>query len=177
MLRNHAIGLDLSLTSTGVAVGDETFIVSAKDIEGTERLLQIRTQLERLFNDHKVDAAKAIVAIEGYSFASRNSRAHALGELGGVVRLWLHEQGITHIIIAPTARAKFATGRGNASKSEVVSAISARTGLLWAGKGAEDRCDAWILQEMVLAHYGNSRYEWPALNCEALTKVEWPKEA
>ena len=77
------------------------------------------------------------------------------------------------IEVPPTCRAKFATGRGNASKSEVVSAISARTGILWDGVGNEDRCDAWILQEMGFAHMGHARYEWPATHLAALDKVDW----
>jgi hypothetical protein len=87
------------------------------------------------------------------------------------VTLW--ELAYGFIEIPPTCRAKFATGRGNASKSEVMSSISARTGIIWSGKGCEDRCDAWILEEMTLAKYGESKFEWPDLNLSALDKVDW----
>lgn len=177
MLAHEAVGLDLSLTSTGVAIGDETYGINTKNTDGPTRLLRIRSEIAEIFQDHQAINKKTLVAVEGYSFASRHSHAHSLGEVGGVVRLWLYEQGIRYVVIAPMARAKFATGRGTASKAEVISAVSARTGLLWAGKGAEDKCDAWVLQEMVLTNYGNPRHDWPVVNREALVKVEWPEEA
>lgn len=113
------------------------------------------------------------VAVEGYSFASRNSQAHSIGELGGVIRLLLHERAVPYVVIPPTVRAKFATGRGNASKAEVVSAVSARTGIEWIGKGADDLCDAFILEECLLSHWGQARYPWPATHCVALESVDW----
>jgi hypothetical protein len=90
-----------------------------------------------------------------------------------VVRLLLWQIGIPYVTIPPTCRAKFATGKGNASKNEVISSISARTGIVWQNPGADDRCDAWILQEMGLAHIGKPRFNWPAQNMDALAKVDW----
>jgi Holliday junction resolvasome RuvABC endonuclease subunit len=113
------------------------------------------------------------VIIEGYSFASRNSQAHAIGELGGVVRLCLWNLRIPYIEVPPTCRAKFATGKGNAGKNEVMSAVSARTGIVWAGSGADDLCDAWLLEECGRARIGTSRYVWPAVNMSALDKIDW----
>lgn len=77
------------------------------------------------------------------------------------------------VIVPPTSRAKFATGKGNASKSEVVSAISAKTGIVWEGKGADDKCDAWVLEEIGRTHIGTQRYDWPKQNMEALDKVDF----
>jgi crossover junction endodeoxyribonuclease RuvC len=113
------------------------------------------------------------VCVEGYSFASRNSQAHSIGELGGVIRVALWEKQIPYVEIPPTTRAKFATGKGNAAKTEVMSAISARTGIVWSGKGADDMCDAWILEEMGLTTIGHSRFDWPAVNLSALEKIDW----
>lgn len=114
-----------------------------------------------------------IVFIEGYSFASRNSQAHAIGELGGVVRLTLWNLRIPYIEIPPTCRAKFATGKGNAGKNEVVSAVSARTGIVWSGSGADDMCDAWLLEECGRVRLGYPRFEWPQTHLAALDKVDW----
>lgn len=75
--------------------------------------------------------------------------------------------------IPPTTRAKFATGKGNAAKTEVMSAVSARTGIVWSGKGADDMCDAWILEEMGLAKLGIPRFNWPSANLSALEKIDW----
>ena len=164
----RALGLDLSLTSTGFSCSEIIGTLSTSH-HGTARLYELKKKLEDLLRQTNPD----IVAIEGYSFGSRNTQAHSIGEWGGVVRLTLWEKSIPFIEIPPTCRAKFATGRGNASKSEVMSSISARTGIVWSGKGCEDMCDAWILEEMVLAKNDASKFEWPALNMAALDKVPW----
>lgn len=113
------------------------------------------------------------MVLEGYSFASRNSQAHAIGELGGVVRLTMWNLCVPYVEVPPTCRAKFATGKGNAGKNEVVSAVSARTGIVWSGAGADDLCDAWLLEEMGRIRLGDARFDWPASHLAALDKVDW----
>jgi len=111
--------------------------------------------------------------MEGYSFASRHSQAHSIGELGGVIRLLLFEMEIPYVVIPPTCRAKFATGKGNASKNEVISSVSAKTGIVWSNPGGDDKCDAWILEEMAKTHLGTSTIDWPQLNKDALKTIDW----
>jgi Holliday junction resolvasome RuvABC endonuclease subunit len=168
MIPYSVVGLDLSLTSTGIcARGNPEAISTAQ--KGASRLAWMRT----VIIDRVREVPRPAVCIEGYSFGSRNSQAHAIGELGGVIRVALWENQIPWVDIPPTCRAKFATGKGNASKNEVVSSISARTGIVWTGKGADDMCDAWILEEMGLAHFGLARFEWPQINLSALEKIDW----
>jgi hypothetical protein len=85
----------------------------------------------------------------------------------------LFECGIPYVEVPPTCRAKFATGKGNASKNEVISSISAKTGIIWSGAGSDDRCDAWILEQMGLAYIGISKYDWPEGNLSALKSINW----
>jgi crossover junction endodeoxyribonuclease RuvC len=175
MLPYDPIGLDLSLTSTGIAIGDDTRVIDAKGLSGPERLIRLRNRITDAIVQRRDEVGLTpLVLVEGYSFASRNSHAHALGELGGIVRVELWEADIPYVEVAPTVRAKFATGRGNAGKSEVVSAVSARTGIIWDGAGNEDRCDAWVLQEIGLAQLGRARHEWPTGHLAALDKIVWP---
>jgi Holliday junction resolvasome RuvABC endonuclease subunit len=162
------MGLDLSLTSTGYSIDRETGIISTKT-KGPERLSVISNEIIDLVAIKLVD----IVIVESYSFASRNSQAHSIGELGGAVRMRLWECGVPYIDIPPTCRAKFATGKGNASKNEVISSISAKTNIVWSGAGADDRCDAWILEQMGLAYIGKSHYDWPEDNLSSLKKINW----
>jgi Holliday junction resolvasome RuvABC endonuclease subunit len=162
------VGLDLSLTSTGICVDGECSAIATAS-KGAERLHWLRT----VILDRITEVQFPVVCIEGYSFGSRNSQAHAIGELGGVIRVALWEKSIPWIDIPPTCRAKFATGKGNASKNEVVSAISARTGIVWSGKGADDMCDAWILREMALAHLGKTEFSWPQINLTSLQTIDW----
>ena len=162
------LALDLSLTSTGYCHNGETGIISFEE-KGPHRLWLVKREVESLALKFSPD----VIAIEGYSFASRNSQAHSIGELGGVIRLLIWELGIPLIVVPPTCRAKFATGKGNASKNEVISSVSARTGIIWANPGADDKCDAWILEEMVLARFGKAKHQWPEAHLSALDKVDW----
>lgn len=162
------IGLDLSLTSTGVS-GNGVNAAIMTPTKGPERLHLIALMVL----DHFRNTDNPVAVIEGYSFASRNSQAHSIGELGGVIRVELWRNNIPYVEVAPTARAKFATGKGNASKVEVMSAVSARTGKVWSGSAADDMCDAWVLEEMALTAMGSPRYEWPKQNLSALEAINW----
>lgn len=162
------IGLDLSLTSTGFSCGDRLFVLSS-GLTGVARLQAMRD----LVLESVLVESDPIVIIEGYSFASRNSHAHSIGELGGVVRLALFENSIQFVEIPPTVRAKFATGKGNAGKTEVMSSISAKTGIVFSGKGADDMCDAWVLEEIGRTVYSTPRALWASESLTALKKVDW----
>ena len=162
------LGLDLSLTSTGYSCGEAQGVIASKE-RGVIRLKEVSEAIKKLILELNIE----VVILEGYSFASRSGQAFSIGELGGVVRLTLHELGIPYVEVPPTCRAKFATGRGNASKNEVISAVSAKTGIVWGNPGADDKCDAWILEEMGLSVIGMSKFSWPATNLEGLGKVDW----
>lgn len=162
------MGLDLSLTSTGISVKGKTSAFRSKN-KGVVRLIDIATAVINECVANQVTA----VAVEGYAYSSRNSHSHSIGEMGGVVKVELFKQGIKVVEIPPTCRAKFATGKGNAGKNEVVSAISAKTGIVWGGASGDDECDAWILEQMALAHLGLSPYDWSSTQLSALDKVDW----
>ena len=164
----NVLGLDLSLTSTGYCHGGEAGCI-VTDLRGPERLRKIGREIENVIVEKQID----IVAIEGYSFASKNSQAHSIGELGGVVKVFLLNLEKPFIIIPPTCRAKFATGKGNAGKAEVISSISAITGIIWKGASADDMCDAWVLEEMVLTKLERGKHIWPKESLLSLDKVDW----
>ena len=164
------VGLDLSLTSTGIAHFDEVSVIRSSS-KGMQRIDEIRNTVMGVigFMDDP------LVVIEGYAFAKKTAHAAALGELGGVIRWTLFTEGIQYVEVPPTSRAKFASGRGNAPKSEVVSAVSARTGMVFSGAGADDLCDAFVLQEMGVVGCGGERFSWPKAQLEVAEKIEWPE--
>jgi len=164
----NILGLDLSLTSTGFSDGVNTGVLRT-GTKNAERLSLISNMVLDQIRNFDID----IVAMEGYSFASRNSQAHSIGELGGAVRMRLWENDIPYLEIPPTCRAKFATGKGNAAKTEVMSSISAKTRLVFSGSGADDMCDAWVLQEMCKAHIGMSTFSWTQTQLSSLDKIDW----
>lgn len=162
------MGLDLSLTSTGYSINGKTGTISVKS-KGPERLYDIREDIKNIIYTNSIQ----LVVVEGYAFSARNSQSHKIGELGGVIRLLMYEMDVPFVEVPPTSRAKFATGKGNAAKSEVISSISARTGITWSGSGADDECDAWVLEQMGKAFLNLSEYQWPKPNIEALNSVDW----
>ena len=71
MLPYEPIGLDLSLTSTGIAVGNETWAISPKGLKGPQRLVYLRDQIIETLeqrSDYISPHNGIIVIIEGYSF-------------------------------------------------------------------------------------------------------------
>ena len=94
------MAFDLSLTGTGVAYGDTTATIKPKQ-RGVERLSVIRQALQSLV----IVWQPRCVIIEGYSFGSRGNALFQIGELGGVVRLMLHDLGIPFIEVPPLQEA------------------------------------------------------------------------
>ena len=167
-MKTNVMGLDLSLTSTGISVNGSTQSIRSKN-KGIKRLIEIRDGILAVVKAEGV----GIVAIEGYSYASQYSQAHSIGQLGGVVKVAIGEIGLPTAIIPPTCRAKFATGKGNSGKLDVVASITAKTGLLFTGADGTDRCDAWILEQMTLTYLGLSAYEWSQDQLLALNKCDF----
>lgn len=165
MTRKKILALDASLTSTGWALEGLCGTLKTK-LRGTERLVWIRDQVLDLARD--VD----LVVIEGYAYARAN-QAHQMGELGGVLRVALHEAGIPLAIVSPNSRAKYATGTGNAKKEHVL--VEAVRRLDYRGS-SNDEADALWLWYMALDHYGSAgKVDLPQKHREALQKVDWPE--
>jgi Holliday junction resolvasome RuvABC endonuclease subunit len=161
------IGLDLSLTATGVATPAGTFALDPQRRRGPERLDFIATQIRQV-----CDGAR-LVAVEGYSFGSRASHAHALGELGGVVRWLLWRCGIPYVDVPPASVKKYACGKGNSSKEEVLAAAIRRGGMLFEGSD-NNRADSFWLRAMAMDYYGEPVVTVPAEHRKALATLRWP---
>lgn len=163
----RVLGLDLSLTATGYAYNEEVIGVFKPKSNGMRRLAVIREAVIEWA--HQVD----IVVLEGYGFHSQ--KAVALGELGGVIRLALHDRRIPFVDVAPAALKRFATGKGNATKDATLAAAIRRFGFEGDDNNA---ADAWLLRAMGVRHYDGAAYigEQPtAYQLDALGKIAWPK--
>lgn len=148
-----AAGLDLSLTATGVCVDGACSTIRSK-LKGMERLIEIRDRTLRAISPSygKLGWVPAdIVAIENYAFgATRGTHSHALGELGGVVRLALYEANVPYIDVPPAVLKRWAVQKGNAGKDEMIAAA------VRAGYQGHDNneADAWWLQQIAAAKLG-----------------------
>lgn len=168
MAEPRVVGLDLSLTATGIALPDGTTATLTTKLRGCERLIDLRNRCR------KACELADLAVVEGYSFGSRNSHAHALGELGGVVRVALHVASVRFVEVSPSSLKKYATGKGNANKGEMLAAAIRRLDY----QGASDNeADALWLRAMGLDALGCPVVDLPAVNRTALAKVAWPEAA
>jgi len=163
------VGVDPSLTNTGVCVLDVTGkIVATGDSKVCLRSWNKQTssekaspggQIHRLRSvaDYvatlisKTEAKRAYVGYEDYSYDSTN-RAFSLGELGGVLKAALLEipgVDVTLLLYAPTQVKQFATGYGHAAKGEMrQQALVDDPDFFKDMKISEDVCDAFFLAKL-----------------------------
>lgn len=147
-------GVDFSLTSPGMSairvyeneqmeVLDMHSTKTKSDEDWYVRLNRIQTEILRFIFKHKPKR----IYIENYSFGSTNGRETA-GEVHGVVLYKLIEAGFPtsriYRTVAPQALKKFITGKGNATKKEVVEAVNKQFGLSLKQKD-NDMADAIVL--------------------------------
>ncbi len=126
----NVMGLDLSLTASGVVVlSPEAKVLHTRVVStpfnDVERLDAITRQIADLAERYDVNLA----AIEGYAFGAKASMRESIGELGGCVKLALHRAGVSIVSIAPTVVKKFATGKGTSPKEDLKLAVYKRWGL------------------------------------------------
>lgn len=146
----RCIGVDLSLSATGIAGDSCASVVVKPKTRGMERLHEIS---EAVIKAALYPFPPALVVIEGYSMgtARQSSHAHALGELGGVVRYRLHEIGVKWIDVPPSSLKLFGASKGNASKADMLDA-SRRCG--YEGSNDDNAVDAWFLRQFGLYIHG-----------------------
>jgi Holliday junction resolvasome RuvABC endonuclease subunit len=107
------MGLDLSLTATGLACIRHGRLypttVSPGKHRGVERLAWFRERFASLIQ---------LIMIEGYAFGAKMQR-ETMGELGAVARLACHDSGVPFHVVPPNSLKLFATGKGNGPKDTV----------------------------------------------------------
>lgn len=158
----NPLGLDLSLTGTGMAGAGWTQEVSPKKLRGPARLYYIECSVHRAI----LYQSPSVAAIEGYAHGARGNNFD-IGELGGVIRLLLLKCEIPFVIISPSSLKKFATGKGNADKDTMLETAIRKYG--FDGHG-NNEADAFLLRTMALMH------DDPGLTKpqrEAVEKVDW----
>jgi len=162
------VGLDLSLRHTGIAYADgTTATIETSDERGTNRLAIIRQAVRDALD--VAEFLPDLVVVEGYSYHSRGRALFGLGELGGVVRLELHDLGAPWAVLSPSALKKYATGRHQANKTEMV--VAARDRLGFEGV-SDDQADALWLRAAGLAHMGAPLARMPKANQRALESLQ-----
>jgi len=173
LTRPAVLGLDLSLTCTGLAGPDwTTTLKPPTKLRGVERLVWIRARLL----DEYLNGLDLVV-IEGPSYGNqgqqRQSGHHERAGLWWLVRCVLDARGHQVAVVPPASRARYATGKGNAGKADVMREVARR--FPWF-EGGEDEADALVLAAMGADHLGQPLTPMPATHRAALDGVEWPAD-
>ena len=131
-------GLDLSITKTGECHTGDDGEPSWSLIKTREpkdfRLPEIVKRVREVTTDCD------LVLIE--LLPPNMKGAGITGMVQGVTRLELIEQGIRYGDVGPSSLKKYATGKGNASKTETALAALKRGGIEFSD---DNECDAWWL--------------------------------
>ncbi|QBI19367.1 hypothetical protein ER308_07280 [Egibacter rhizosphaerae] len=171
------LAIDASLRSTGwaVAPAHHGLVKPPSDYRGAQRLNFIVRELARVAAPHDDSATSLqldVAVIEGAAYL-RTNRAYELGELSGVVKLWLHSHGVPYVVVQPKRLKKYATGNGNADKAAMVSAARDRLGY---GGRSDDEADAlwlWHLAGEAFGLVASPHGE----RSRVVDEVDWPRLA
>lgn len=169
----NVVGLDLSLTSTGIACADGSLVtVGSKPTDYViadrhRRLAGLRDAI--LSNVH---ADTDLVVIEGPSMASKIS-----GSVVDRYGLWwlvvdaLFAQDLRVLEVSPSTLKKYATGKGNATKPDMRMALFQRAQIDCRD---DNQVDAAWLRHLGLDALGTPSLPLPATHRVALAKVVLP---
>lgn len=181
------VGLDLSLTATGIATPDGVRTLGSKGKAGAT-LLQRSARLHDLAMDigSAVDTVRAglgllssertLVVVEAPAFSRTTGHQHDRSGLWWLVVDELCGSALVDVVeVAPSARARYATGKGNAGKDEVLAAVVRRYPDVLVSNNNE--ADALVLRAMGCDWLGQPLAVVPQTHRAALDKVAWPVRA
>lgn len=158
----RVVGLDLSMTATGIAdVDGLTWTVRTRGA-GDRRLVEIVTVT------NVATTSADLVVIEEAPPGLKGPAIKAIHMVHGAVRLGLLDQDKRYITVNPTTLKAFATGKAGADKTAMAMALFKRTGLELP---TSDEVDAWWLRAAGLQLLGEPVVELPKAQVEALDKV------
>lgn len=186
MLR--VVGLDLSLTSTGISDGQSVHAIQTSPDESLEaRMDKILSACigfvlspSQWTDNHPGFQAADLVVVEGAAFGARGNAVDQLAGLRMLVRHRLYRLGIPFALVPPTCLKTYTTGYGKATKGLMVVSLWERHKLdlnpYKVKDGRYDMADAYALAAMGYAHLGQPLKTFgPPAPLKSLLAVEWPE--
>jgi Holliday junction resolvasome RuvABC endonuclease subunit len=166
------VGLDLSITATGIAWADGTTSTTGGPAKvGDHRLLSIVHAVRGACNitDCLVQRGPDLVVIEDIPTHAHGAGVTAM--VHGAVRAELLRAEDPYVLVPPATLKKYATGRGNATKAGMAVALYRRFGLELAD---DNQVDSFLLRAAGLHAMGHPIFDVPKAQSDALAKVQWP---
>lgn len=183
------IGMDLSLTATGLAEVQDGEVVTTYRVRSTgkkdddlaargERLESLSTQIiEWVMEGDDPD----LVVIESPAYGAKFGSPHDRSGLWWLVVKNVLGLGFPIATVAPMSRAKYGTGRGNARKPDVLEAVKVNYGPFVAspyGIPDDNVADAILLAAMgarVLGEPVACEGQLPKAHVDAIDKMALPE--
>jgi Holliday junction resolvasome RuvABC endonuclease subunit len=186
----RVVGLDLSLTSTGMSDGQSVHAVTTSKDSGDCLEARMDKILCRVITfvyspSQWTDAQPAgkvadLVVIEGPAFKAHGTAVDQLAGLRMIVRHKLYRMGIPFAVVSPTALKAYTAGHGRATKAEMVAALAERHQLdltrYKVAHGKYDMADAYSLAAMGYAVLDQPLPTYhPSTRHVSLLTVPWPE--
>jgi crossover junction endodeoxyribonuclease RuvC len=178
----RVIGLDLSLTSTGLACTCGIHRIKSHpsfEITQFSRLRMIRLGvMHHIYGTPEIcgrGKRADLVVVEDLALTRSTGQHLTRAGLWHLVMEGIDNEFIPYAVVSPTSLKKYVTGKGNASKDEVLAAAIRRYPT--APISGNDEADAYALRAMGLDHLGHPAVEMPKAQRAALDKITWPEVA
>ncbi|MFF0597840.1 Holliday junction endonuclease [Streptomyces antibioticus] len=170
----RVLGLDLSMTASGICLPDGTTkTIKTVQKDGDRRLQHIVDQVGLALGD-EADGTRDgcdLVVMEEAPPGLKGPAIKAIHMVHGAVRLRLIDFGTPYAVINPTVLKAYATGSTSADKTAMAMAAYKRTGREFADS---DQCDAAWLRWAGLDWLGRPEFSLPAAQRDRLTRATWP---
>ncbi|MFJ3587494.1 hypothetical protein ACIQUY_29440 [Streptomyces sp. NPDC090231] len=166
----RVIGLDLSLTSTGVALPDgRTYRIRTRQKDGDRRLLVIRDRIREALAEQRPHLA-VVEDLPVHAMAAGRT-----GHVHGVVKAELLDAGVPYALVVPATLKSYACDHGNADKARMAAAAYVAAGVEFTDDKGGDMCDAWWLRATGHDALGQPLFGMPRAQRDRLLKVSWPE--
>lgn len=162
------VGIDPSTKTGFVALDEAGNVLQAKELTGTgshdpQRMASLIGEVIQFVQ------VGDVICIEGFGFASQ--QAIQLGGIGWGIRIALFRRGSRYIEVSPSAVKKYATGKGNTKKDEMVLPIFKR----WGFEHKSDNVrDAFVLAQIARALSPNVEVRLTKEQLEVLQAIKNP---
>lgn len=156
---NGVVGLDLSLSETGLAytpLGNDdpgSYIFATKPTEQDyDGVIRLRSIVSWVRSHSCTDADYPLFVMEDFSFASKGRAVFQTGGLQYLVRSMLVKEKQRYVLVAPQALKKFVTGKGNGDKSVVIKRLYTNFGIDEDNDNAADAIGLALIGQALLGY-------------------------
>lgn len=160
------IGLDPSTKTGFVALDESGQVLKAKELTGIgQDPMRMITLIDEVVKHIKKDD---IIIIENFAYMAQGQYVIQLGGIGWGIRMALIRRGHQYIEVAPGQLKKFATGKGNTKKENMILPLYEK----WGFEHSSDNVrDAYVLAQIGRAlKYKKVNYKYEKEVVETILK-------